>query len=160
MRRLLILALLCGTAWGQTLVTIQFGNSYCAAVQRSLQQVQTYCYSLPGPPWVLVHNQIDSISNIGSIIVSWSNKTDCIVWQFDAEGNYAYTTSGSSIITKGVFGEQGRTIVETFPVSTLDTSPLYYEMIWSLQIDNGTPELFDEIVFPSCKRADGDCIYR
>jgi len=88
---------------GQTPVTTQFGASYCAAVQRP-PQVQTYCYAWPGPPWVLVHNQIDSPPATGFLTISWNNGTEGIVWQFDAAGGYAYTTDKNSTITRGTFG--------------------------------------------------------
>ena len=96
----------CGAALAQTPITVQFGASYCAAVQRP-PQVQSYCYAWPGPPWVLVHNQTDSVP----VSVSWRNGSDAISWQFDAVGGYSYTTDGNATITSGTFGGTQTTTV-------------------------------------------------
>jgi len=90
-------------ASGQAPVTVQFGASYCAALPRGAQ-VQTYCYAWPGPPWVLVHNQIDSIPASGEMSTSWWSGSDVIVWKFNSSGGYSYTTDRNSTIVNGTFG--------------------------------------------------------
>jgi len=103
MKRWLLL-LLGFTAWGQVPVTTQFGSLDCAAIQRPANQVQSYCFAWPGPPWVLVHNQIDSTPATGFLVIAWDNGAGGIVWQFDGLGGYKYTTDKNSTIVSGTFG--------------------------------------------------------
>ena len=96
-----ICLLLSLTAWGQAPVFIQFGHVDCGAIQVPTSQVQSWCYSWPGPPWVLTENQIGALPfNLTYTVPSG----DSITWAFDAAGNYRFTTDQSVNITSGIFG--------------------------------------------------------